>query len=310
MGNKVNRQSRPPAVLRASFPPPHYKPIWRPVTERCPKIHKIVESGNVNKVKSFIEKGGDINKTDVNGLTALHCAVLNNEEEMVEMLLAAGSQLQCCRLYFSPIHFAVQTGNLNIVRMLINHGDSVNCSDLVGNTPLSLSIEFNHADITRLLIYKKAYITSKYLFLSVENGSLEISKLLILNRPSIIFNLSLARYRFTHKSIPCLKLLAFVGIKFNVEEFVTCNRPLKFSEMVLGEQILLPPPHYDRHKDIQSFSEFIEWLKNKTNKPLSLQNLCLLAFYSFCGDRSVENVLSHFHGLPKLITSYLLLETF
>ena len=47
-------------------------------------------SGMVNLLEVFVEKGQDINVTDDEGSTALHSAVVNNEPESVRELLRLG----------------------------------------------------------------------------------------------------------------------------------------------------------------------------------------------------------------------------
>lgn len=58
------------------------------------------------------------------------------------------------------LHWACKKGYLNLVELLLNYKADVDAVDLLHRTPLILSIEENHLDITHLLLVKGAYIWS------------------------------------------------------------------------------------------------------------------------------------------------------
>lgn len=56
----------------------------------------------------------------------------------------------------TPLHYAVQNGNLSSVKILILNGANINKKDVDKRTPLLLSVHFNQIDIAEFLVQKDA----------------------------------------------------------------------------------------------------------------------------------------------------------
>jgi hypothetical protein len=56
----------------------------------------------------------------------------------------------------TPLHFASQLGNLEIVKYLVVKGGDVDAQDTFGQTPLHLAVKRNNLDIVELLLEKGA----------------------------------------------------------------------------------------------------------------------------------------------------------
>ena len=97
-------------------------------------------------------------------------------------------------LTFKPIHVAVNTGNLDIVKLLLDNGASINMKDNSGYTPLhhaanrkkkhdSMEINAKLIDIANLLIDRGANMNinsddnNTPLDLAARNGDLEMVEL-------------------------------------------------------------------------------------------------------------------------------------
>ncbi len=59
-------------------------------------------------------------------------------------------------LGWTPLHGASKSGNLELVKFLIEEGADVNAPDEVGMTPLHLAAKHGHSEVVKLLIQKKA----------------------------------------------------------------------------------------------------------------------------------------------------------
>ena len=75
--------------------------------------------GDVDSVKSLIEKGADVNTENDWGCT--------------------------------PLHYAADSGYVDIAKLLIEHGADVNAKDSDGWTPLHYALKNGHTDVAELL---------------------------------------------------------------------------------------------------------------------------------------------------------------
>jgi ankyrin repeat protein len=102
-------------------------------------------------------------------MTALHHAISAGHSTVLEILLQAGANprvgVLSDDLSSGPVHetptiiFAVETGNLEIVRSLvetISGSDLLHEGDAGGVTPLLRSIQLRHLQITEYLLSKNA----------------------------------------------------------------------------------------------------------------------------------------------------------
>jgi ankyrin repeat protein len=78
---------------------------------------------SVKKVKAFIEQGVNINLSDGHGYTPLHYAVQNNQKEIVQLLLANGADINTKdNLRRTPLDIAMEKeGDQDIVKLLVGN---------------------------------------------------------------------------------------------------------------------------------------------------------------------------------------------
>lgn len=94
------------------------------------KLADAIESGSFDLVSSLLEKG-DINATQVDGMTALHWAAYQDKADLVDDLIDRGANPTAENRYgITPLHLACVNGNGRIVSKLLESGadpdDSVN----------------------------------------------------------------------------------------------------------------------------------------------------------------------------------------
>ena len=63
----------------------------------------------------------DVNEQSINGMTALHCAALNNQMECARLLLDVGSQHLINRAGKTPLYYAKRYGRTEIANLLESH---------------------------------------------------------------------------------------------------------------------------------------------------------------------------------------------
>lgn len=103
-------------------------------------------------VNSNYSKGDlsvNINSAGVENRTAVHCAVYENQPEVLKLLLKHGGFIDARTInYRTPLHIACILGEGNICKILLDAGASVNAQDFDRNTPT------HYAAFYRIIIAK------------------------------------------------------------------------------------------------------------------------------------------------------------
>ncbi|KAM5300685.1 protein phosphatase 1 regulatory subunit 12B isoform 5-T5 [Glossophaga mutica] len=99
-------------------------------------------SGDTDEVKRLLARGADINTANVDGLTALHQACIDENFAMVKFLVESGADVdQQDNEGWTPLHAAASCGYLNIAEYFLNHGASVGVVNSEGEVPSDLAEE-------------------------------------------------------------------------------------------------------------------------------------------------------------------------
>jgi ankyrin repeat protein len=88
-------------------------------------LHRAVDNGNLEITQMLVKsKNCDINKADISyGWTALHVAAMHNDMEIVKTLLYRGAALNARDLSWqTPLTFAQQNKSYEVARFLRSHG--------------------------------------------------------------------------------------------------------------------------------------------------------------------------------------------
>ena len=84
--------------------------------------------------------------------TPLHFAAENGQEEVVEQLIDKGANVNAnAKWERTPLHGTAKTGQIGIIELLITAGANVNAKDFENKTPLDEAINYKHTEAANLL---------------------------------------------------------------------------------------------------------------------------------------------------------------
>jgi len=97
-------------------------------------------AGDVEEVKDLLDRAVDVNTANVDGLTALHQACIDNNLDMVEFLLAAGADVDKeDNEGWTPLHAAASLGFMSIASFLLTQGADVAAVNNDGELAIDIS---------------------------------------------------------------------------------------------------------------------------------------------------------------------------
>ncbi|WP_342273367.1 ankyrin repeat domain-containing protein [Spiroplasma endosymbiont of Acasis viretata] len=150
------------------------------------------------------------------------------------------SNIEDKETFCSPLYYAVNNNNIEIVKLLLENDADINEQDINGSTPLHWAIECNNIEIVKLLLENDADINAQDingcapLHWAIECNNIEIVKLLLENdadinaqEKSLATPLHLSIYT---NNFDMIKLLLEKGADLNIKdigEFTTLNVLLK-----------------------------------------------------------------------------------
>ncbi|XP_035499647.1 protein phosphatase 1 regulatory subunit 12A isoform X4 [Scophthalmus maximus] len=99
-------------------------------------------AGDREEVAALLRQGADINHANIDGLTALHQACIDENAEMVQFLVESGSDVNTGdNEGWTPLHAAASCGFIQITKYLIEHGAQVGAVNSEGELPLDVATE-------------------------------------------------------------------------------------------------------------------------------------------------------------------------
>ncbi|XP_068595115.1 protein phosphatase 1 regulatory subunit 12A [Brachionichthys hirsutus] len=99
-------------------------------------------AGDREEVAALLGQGADINHANIDGLTALHQACIDENAEMVQFLVESGSDVsRGDNEGWTPLHAAASCGFIQIAKYLIEHGANVGGVNSEGELPLDVATE-------------------------------------------------------------------------------------------------------------------------------------------------------------------------
>ena len=116
-------------------------------------VHDDAKYGNIDEVRSYLDKGGDINQLDDTGYSLLTLAVWNKEDSVARLLIDRGCDVNkglCNQIL--PLTLAISYENEEIVNALLDHKPDVNLSTAEGFTPFMIAIDKKNEALSKKLL--------------------------------------------------------------------------------------------------------------------------------------------------------------
>lgn len=113
-----------------------------------------VHFGNEDIVRFLLRHGADPHLFSQNGYRVypLHTAIDANFEVIAKMLIEAGAEVNCVQSSgMTPLHFAAQNGNIELLIVLLEKGASVEYKNEHGKTASDLALAKGHQEIAKIL---------------------------------------------------------------------------------------------------------------------------------------------------------------
>eukprot|EP00435_Cladocopium_sp_Y103_P063823 s641_g25.t1 len=149
-------------------------------------LHQAARSGHADIARLLLMAGAARDPLTVRGAAPLHWAAAYGHE-VVKCLVEAGALIDQARGddRRSPLHMAVQHGQLEVVRFLLQVGADKNRATLVeGATPLHWAAVHGHVQMAKLLVEARAELDKKTkggfsaMHLAVRTGNMALMRLL------------------------------------------------------------------------------------------------------------------------------------
>ena len=164
-----------------------------------PLMHQAAYFGEIDKVKSLLSEGADVNQKDKAGFTPLHCAVFGRRKGVVQLLLKNGADVKAISCAdATPLFWACARGYLDMVKVLVDNGAKVNGratmrmtwgpSILDNWSNLHMAAHAGHADVVEYLLDNGADIHARCtrgdegltpLHMAARNGRVNAVKVLL-----------------------------------------------------------------------------------------------------------------------------------
>ena len=108
-------------------------------------------------------RGANVEATDCNSWRPLNRAVENGDDEVVRILLQFGASTEARTINGeTPLHCAAKWGHVKQVKMLIDKGANVVAENRYGQTPLRLARSHGHTEVIKVLwekFYRRAALS-------------------------------------------------------------------------------------------------------------------------------------------------------
>ena len=162
------------------IPPP--KPTFEPL-----RMHFAVNNSDLQEAKRQLKRGISLEYV-TQGLTPLLLAILKEETAIAELLVRGGADVnhaESTRQSRLPLHLAAKTGNLVIVKALLDKSASVHAVDNDDMTALHVACYEGHLDVVQCLIEAGAHVNCAdgrgrtALFNATECNHIEVVKYVI-----------------------------------------------------------------------------------------------------------------------------------
>lgn len=119
---------------------------------------------DVAKITSLLLDGGEVNAAHGDGMTALHWAAENGNQEITRILLESGADTELVTRLgaYRPLHLAARQGHISVVELLLSASADPLAESSTGKvTPLHFASSSGSTEVVRALILGEAELDVK-----------------------------------------------------------------------------------------------------------------------------------------------------
>ena len=133
--------------------------------DECSRLDKELldasAEGDIQKVQQLLDSGAFVNKkTGWQSITPLHWASENNNQEMVELLIDHDANVNAKDKFGeTSLYYAIEANKPDMVELLLDRGANVNAKNKHGVTLLNLATYKNKSVIAKLLLDHGALVS-------------------------------------------------------------------------------------------------------------------------------------------------------
>jgi ankyrin repeat protein len=131
-----------------------------------------IQQSDVQSTITLLRQGADINYVDNAGYLPLHYACVYGMYDIAELLLEWGSDYTSYLSGHAPIVLASQNGHVNIIRLLLDYGASIEEAGKSNTPPLIAALQGSHFSTVEFLLQNGALVNSVD---KAENTALHLS---------------------------------------------------------------------------------------------------------------------------------------
>ena len=125
-------------------------------------LHHAVEENQMAALELLAAAGAQIDAKDRIGMTPLYYAATYDRMAMANFLISRGADVNAEAKYGSiALHSAAAEGNTDMVALLIARGADVMATNALGDTPLHSAVEHEYIDIAKILLSENVDINAK-----------------------------------------------------------------------------------------------------------------------------------------------------
>lgn len=136
-----------------------------PPEPKGPTVYELAAKGDLKGLKTLLKKGADPNGKDIrteremmlaghppSGYTALHQAAMDGNVEVAKLLVSAGAKVDVRDRYrATPLHYAVASSEMGMVRFLLSKGANPRLKNQRGQTAIDVARVHKNLPIEALL---------------------------------------------------------------------------------------------------------------------------------------------------------------
>lgn len=145
-------------------------------------LHMAIQSGHPNAATKLIKANVELETRLPDGKTALHLAIAARNQELSQILISRGANVNCVLREQTPLTMAINGRCTAITAILIDGGADPNLGSRSGNTPLLSAAATGHEETVRYLLAHGADASTS----ESQNGYTALHMAAHKNRPYII----------------------------------------------------------------------------------------------------------------------------